>query len=369
MERTLNDGPDDALQTKIAKFLGAGDKPQSVNGDCDLCLGTTLGLVRKQNQDRALIAFARYSRAPERSFILGVVCDGIGGLAKGDEAAVLALSTFVSRVLRTPKQPPTERIRAAAMAANRAVYKAYQGRSGATISAVMIRQDSPPIGVNIGDSRIYGITTSRDLKQLSIDDTLAQALGNQRSLDVRANQLIQFVGMGDDVEPHVFDVLQINFDSLLVTTDGTHNVPSEAFAQAIRIPSTNLDLLRRLLTISDALGGRDNATALLVPTRITHLNDQPQQGLGLEFWSVSDRLEIWIPLLAEEYRQADIPSSFAEVSDVEPNQQYEVSRRNQSARAHGGKRRRKRQSAKAPKDQSDDTDRLPLDITFPDKSE
>jgi hypothetical protein len=108
---------------------------------------------------------------------------------------------------------------------------------------------------------------------------------------------------------------------------------------------------------------------LLVPARVDHLNSQPQQGLGLEFWSVSDRLEIWIPLLAEEYRQSEIPQSFAEASEMGPEQQLDVSRKNQSTRALGGKRRRKRQSTKVSKEGSEETDRLPLDITFPDKNE
>jgi serine/threonine protein phosphatase PrpC len=359
---------DDALKTRIARFVATIGKSQSVNGDSDVCLGTSLGMVRKQNQDRALIAFAKYSYAPERSFTLGVVCDGIGGLAKGDEAAVLALSTFVSRVLRTPKQNPTDRLRSGALAANNAVHQAFRGRSGATISAVMIRRGVEVVGLNIGDSRIYGITKSRELQQLSRDDTLAQALGHPRPLDLHTNQLIQFVGMGNDIEPHTFSTNDAAFDSLLLTSDGIHNMPPDTLTQAARVPSSNANLVERLLMISDALGGRDNATAVSVPIRLDPLNGQPQQGLSLEFWSVSDRLEIWMPMLADDYRQPSVPHSFAEVTEVILPERNDIPSK-RSHRAEGQTKRKKRQSKNRPHSLSDDTDRLPLDVTFPNKRE
>jgi serine/threonine protein phosphatase PrpC len=360
----------DALQTRIARFVGNIKSPRAINGEPDICVGTSVGAVRKQNQDRALIAFARYPATPERNFVLGVVCDGLGGLARGEEAAVVALSTFVSRVLRTPKQLPAERLRLAILAANDSVHNVLQGRGGTTIAAAMIRMhDDDMIGINVGDSRIYGANSSRKTKQLSIDDTLAGFLGDQESSDINRNRLVQYVGMGEGIEPHIVQTSQREFDFVLITSDGIHNAPQDAFSRTIQAPSTNLNLVQRLIALSEALGGQDNATALLLPTRSNTWHAESEQGLYLELWSVSDRLEIWIPLLADDQRKSDVATALTEVDDAGKRERHEPVRkkRRKGTSMRAGQRRSKKSSSKTPS--STPKEQPPLDLKFPDKRE
>jgi hypothetical protein len=103
--------------------------------------------------------------------------------------------------------------------------------------------------------------------------------------------------MGAGLQPRIIEVDQEEFASVLITSDGVHGASPAALAQVIRAPTSNLDLIRRLLAFSDALGGQDNATALLLPTRFDAANGDSEQGLNLTFWSPSERLEIWIPAL------------------------------------------------------------------------
>jgi serine/threonine protein phosphatase PrpC len=285
---------DDALERRIAKFVAEERAPYSLNGTPDICLGTSIGPVREQNQDRALLTFASYPTAPEKSFALGIVCDGMGGLVRGDEAAVIAVSVFVSRVIRWPSQPAADRLRWAVRAANDAVYKSLGGLGGTTLSALMVGRQGAVVGVNAGDSRIYGLTRSRDVKQLSRDDTVAGLLGQE---GLGAEGLLQFIGMGDGIEPRIIEIDQEEYGSILITSDGVHCAPRGAFSQTVRAAASNLDLIRRLLALSDALGGYDNGTAVLLPTRFAAPNGDSEQGLTLTFWSPSDRLEIWIPAL------------------------------------------------------------------------
>jgi serine/threonine protein phosphatase PrpC len=286
---------DDALERRIARLIARVQAPYSLNGTPDICLGTCIGAIREQNQDRALITFASYPTAPEKSFALGIVCDGMGGLLRGDEAAVIAVSVFASRVIRWPSQPTPDRLRWAALAANQAVNKSLDGRGGATLAAVMVGLGGAVVGVNAGDSRIYGLTQSRDVKQLSRDDNLAGLLGQQGGFG--ANQLLQFIGMGDGIAPQIIDMDQDEFESILITSDGVHCASPATFAQAVRAPTSNLDLIRRLLALNEALGGHDNGTALVLPTRFEAPHSDSEQGLNLTFWSPSDRLEILIPAL------------------------------------------------------------------------
>jgi serine/threonine protein phosphatase PrpC len=219
----------------------------------------------------------------------------MGGLISGDEAAVIAVSVFVSRVIRWPAQPAADRLRFAALAANEAVHKALGGLGGTTLSAVMIGGEGGAVGVNAGDSRIYGLTRSHDAKQASRDDTVAGLLGGPE--EAGADRLIQYIGMGAGIQPRIIEIDREEFECILITSDGVHCTSPAALAQVIRAPTSNLDLIRRLLALSDALGGQDNGTALLLPTRFEAPDGDSEQGLTLTFWSPSDRLEIWIPAL------------------------------------------------------------------------
>jgi serine/threonine protein phosphatase PrpC len=358
---------DDALQRRIGGLVAEIKLPRSVNRWPPACLGTTIGTVRERNQDRALVAVATYPAAPERNFILTVVCDGIGGLARGDEAAVLAISVFTSRVLRTPKQLPSERLHSAAMAANDAVYSAFRGRGGSTLASVLVPAQEQAAGVNVGDTRIYGLTQSGEAKQLSIDDTLGELLGSPNAATPNRHKLVQYVGMGEGLEPHILHPAKREFEDILITSDGAHNVPKDAFSQMMRVPSTNLDLVSRLLTLSEVLGGQDNATAALTPLKFDHKpRDAGGHGLIIELFSVSDRLEIWIPLLSEEYRKIDMPTALTDASDA-------VERPNTSKKAghvtRRGKPHHKPSSKKKSQSIEENIEQPALDITFPKKEE
>ncbi len=286
---------EDALERRIASFVAETKADYSVNGTADISLGTCIGAVREQNQDRALITFASYPAAPEKSFALGIVCDGMGGLARGDEAAVIAVSVFASRVIQWPSQPTPDRLRWATIAANQAVCKSLGSRGGTTLSAVIVGLRGDAVGVNADDSRIYGLTRSRDVTQLTRDDNLAELLGQPGGFG--ANQLLQFVGMGDEIAPRIIDLDRDEFDSILITTDGVHCASPATFAQVVRAPTNNDGLIRRLLALNEAMGGHDNGTALVLPTRFEPPDTDSEQGLNLTFWSPWDRLEIWIPAL------------------------------------------------------------------------
>jgi PPM family protein phosphatase len=151
------------------------------------------------------------------------------------------------------------------------------------------------VGVNAGDSRIYGLTRSRDAKQLSREDTVAGLLG--RHDGPGADRLVQYIGMGAGLQPRIIEIDQEEFASVLITSDGVHCSSQATLAQVIRAPTSNLDLIRRLLALNNALGGEDNGTAVLLPTRFDAPDGDGEQGLTLTFWSPSEGLEIWIPAL------------------------------------------------------------------------
>src|SRR5690606_24336012 len=53
--------------------------------------------------------------------------------------------------------------------------------------------------------------------------------------------------------------------SVLLTSDGAHDVPHSVFQRVVNAAAGGGDLVRKLLTLSDMMGGRDNASAIFLP--------------------------------------------------------------------------------------------------------
>ena len=291
---------DDTLQRRIARMIGAAGAAKALNVESNSCLGTSLGSVRKENQDRAIIVWAEYAESPERNFTLAVLSDGMGGMTNGEEAATITISVFVSRVLRTSRMPPQDCLRNAAQLSNNSVYDRLGGRGGATLSAVLLGTNGSKFGVNVGDSRIYAATASRELVQISQDDTLAGVLGERHNSNENRNRLVQFIGMGEGIEPNILDVNRQDFETILLTSDGVHGASIGTLGQIVRKARSESDLTRKFLSLSEILGGQDNGTVIALGRPERKQASDSDQGLSLTFLTVSERLEIWIPVLGED---------------------------------------------------------------------
>lgn len=295
---------DDQLANRIRRFLANGAASGANEGVGGYAVATTVGLVRSENQDAAVIVKARYGGAPLRDFDLAVVCDGLGGMRSGREAALLGLSCFVSRMIRTARVESLERVVGAIEHANMEVFKVVRGNGGTTLSSILVHRSGPTIIGHAGDSRIYAIDGT-DLRQLSYDDTLEAALNKSagQASVLRDNRLIQFVGIGKDLEPHVFPIPETEAHAFLLTSDGAHDVPHHLLRRAVVGPRQAPDLAKKLIQLSESLGGLDNATVAIIPSRLPHEEDRPSEGLDLMFLSPFGRFDVWIPQLLDDRRE------------------------------------------------------------------
>ena len=367
---------EDSLQRRIAEFIEHATLARGVKLFAGSCAGTNTG-AREQNQDRALVLFANYPTSPRKNFVLGVVCDGIGGLSHGDEAAVLSLSTFVSCLIRKPNLPGLKRLHFAASAANDCVYGAFRGRSGSTLAAIMVGSDAV-FGTNAGDSRIYGVTSTGDLKQLSRDDTMADILGQHGDVNFYKNQLVQHIGMGEGIQPQLIEMAQHEFKSFLLTTDGIHGLSQDAFRDVSQVRSSDENYIHRLLLLNEALGGKDNGTAIILSSSIEIGDIKLSRGLNLKFLSPFNHLEIWIPVLADRMQQESLPPELQDIIETDPRLPRKPSfsvadespvtkgkekRKNPKAPSTRSHRKRKVEgAAHSPPDKADPS----LEIRFPD---
>ena len=152
--------------------------------------------------------------------VFALLCDGMGGLEKGEIASATVVNAFQNWVLNSlpllcdaPLEDCTirEQWENIITAQNEIImnYGKRQGiRLGTTVVAMLITQNRYYIA-NVGDSRAYEI--SSEVKQLTVDQTFVEreiSLGNmtreQAENDERRNVLLQCCGSSDVVYPEMF---------------------------------------------------------------------------------------------------------------------------------------------------------------------
>jgi hypothetical protein len=224
-------------------------------------------------------------------------------MKQGAEAAVLALSVFVSKVIRSSRASREDSLLMGMGQANDEVFKLLRGGGGTTLSAVLIPRSGGASICHVGDSRIYSIGKS-SLQQLTHDDTIGAALKKSpdTAYETRDTRLLQFVGMGSDLEAQIFQPKAPDTRAYLLSSDGAHDVPNALLQRVVGIARSNLDLARKLIRLSEVLGGLDNATVAVVPSTIQEDTERPVEGLDITLLAPIGQLSIWIPQLIDEGR-------------------------------------------------------------------
>jgi len=258
--------------TRISAFLRACISPapdrDAVASVHDwFALRSHPGLVRAENEDRVVVA--RWTERGEACWVIGVA-DGIGSGKAGAEAASIALAWFVAALIDS-RQELDLRLAKATELANRAVFERWRGKEGTTLSAVMVRGQRRRL-VNVGDSRIYGIDREDQTVLLTQDDTMPTIPG-----------LLQFVGMGTDLAPHIHDVAP-RFVRVLLTSDGAHNYVDALFTHLVRAAKGDMRMfIDRLTHLATWCGGGDNATTAIASLTVGALESAPD--VDMDVWT------------------------------------------------------------------------------------
>lgn len=246
---------------------------------------TDVGIARSTNQDS--MALRRY-HTPLGPVCLVILCDGMGGLEKGEVASasmVNALKNWGDRRLPmlctqgldfdVVKFEWAELIRTM----NQKIHD-YGRKSGISLGTTLtagLFAGERLLLVNVGDTRAYSISDL--LVQLTKDQTFVMRevdLGHmtleQAERDERRSVLLQCVGASDEVYPDFF-TLPVQPDQVyLFCTDGfRHEIRPEELLSTLQ-PSgmvskeTMGERLSRLIDLNKSRQERDNITAAAVRT-------------------------------------------------------------------------------------------------------
>tara|TARA_R110001592_G_scaffold295771_2_gene566095 strand:+ start:242 stop:1405 length:1164 start_codon:yes stop_codon:yes gene_type:complete len=272
--------------------------------DLGIDFGSTIGLVRKENQDRIVVAEYRDPINQAQDFVMAALSDGMGGGRDGGYCASSTLARIVFALTsRSTNKNLIDHLVSVCKDASEALFDEYKDKGGTTFSAVIISRSGETAVVNVGDSRVHQLQLgARDseahskFNQLTQDDNIAGEIAKIRgrlpsdlSGNEYANHLTQYIGAGKDIEPRVYEVSDDGRSSLLVaTSDGAHNIGESVLGKlALFMPSSS-EFVRRTLHVSRWTGGQDNASILCVNTEL--LKDYLRVGAternSLTIWTV-----------------------------------------------------------------------------------
>lgn len=246
---------------------------------------TDIGIVKNTNQDSLSVKVINTSIG-RMSFAM--LCDGMGGLAKGEVASASVIRAFdewINNELPLLCNAPLDGnvIKAQwekILLDQNNVIKTYGARQGVklgTTAVVMLLTDTQYFIMNVGDSRAYEFTDV--MTQLTNDQTFVArevALGNmtpeQAEVDERRSVLLQCIGASEEVYPDFFVGQTKQNATYMLCSDGfRHEItPDEIYAKfqpgVLLDDSTMNQNTIELIELNKQRNERDNISVVLVRT-------------------------------------------------------------------------------------------------------
>lgn len=205
---------------------------------------TDVGISKETNQDSltSLVLNTQLGR-----MVFCALCDGMGGLEKGEVASASVIHAFRNWALNDLPQLCSQPLEDAVIRGQweaiidrqNETIKAYGARLGVrlgTTAVVMLLTQTRYYILNVGDSRAYELTTG--IRQITNDHTfvareisMGRMTEEEAAVDSRRNVLLQCVGASDAVYPDMFfgDVQQ-NAVYMLCTDGFRHEItPAEMY--------------------------------------------------------------------------------------------------------------------------------------------
>lgn len=246
---------------------------------------TDIGIKKETNQDSFCIKEAVTDKG---TVFMAAICDGMGGLAKGEVASATLIKTFskwfeeeLPEILAMQKPLDEIEYRWTRIIKEQNQNIASYGRDlkiqlGSTITVLLIVENDSYIIAHVGDTRAYKITNEK-LEILTEDQTVVAKEIKQGKLtveqaqsDPRKNVLLQCVGASRIVEPSFyFGKLKAN-ECYLLCSDGFRHMISEEEIYEAFSPVNNNDEeemglhIKKLIELNKIRNESDNITALLI---------------------------------------------------------------------------------------------------------
>ncbi len=232
-----------------------------------------IGLQRDNNEDA-------HACAPELG--LFIVADGIGGLARGEVASRMAADQLLAGIIArcdptfgASTSPYGDILRDAIAKVQEHVRAENDDNRdkvpmGTTLVAVLIA-DGTTHFANVGDSRLYAVSRSGEIEQVTKDQTLAQRKIDRGEDAEEATRLhghivTNYIGTASPFLPEIGARSLAAGDTMLLCTDGlTDMVQDDVIAKIVNGHASDVDAAAsELIERANEHGGRDNITVVVI---------------------------------------------------------------------------------------------------------
>ncbi|MFS0675163.1 PP2C family protein-serine/threonine phosphatase [Ornithinibacillus sp. 179-J 7C1 HS] len=201
---------------------------------------TDIGIQKRANQDSLCVKIADTSVG---KVVLAVICDGMGGLAKGEVASATVIHAFSDWFEKElPTQLSKDNWSDIQLRWNQIIQeqneligahgRAIRSNLGTTLTAMLLIDSKFMLVGHVGDSRLYRLDS--ELRQLTEDQTVVardirqgRITPEQAETDPRRNVLLQCIGASKSVEPEFFEGRANVGEVYLLCSDGFRHKVSE----------------------------------------------------------------------------------------------------------------------------------------------
>lgn len=271
----------------------------------EIATGTHIGLVHHTNED-SLVTFN--TREGARAL---VVCDGMGGMGRGDEASQIAIDVIERRLLDSKGFPP-DRMRSAVIAADIEIRKrlAVPGRTPGSTAVMMYVENGMAHVCWAGDSRGY-IVRDNVVLERTRDHKLVNELidaGELTEAQAKSSSLAHVVtkalgGRGPSEPPIQPDVIAHPWklktgDHLVLCSDGLCDLVDDAELPLLLEGCDPTEAVERMTQVALDRGGHDNISIIVArwdgPDFDEDAKQTPVMGEGRDYQGRSLN-ETWEP--------------------------------------------------------------------------
>lgn len=206
---------------------------------------TDIGISKETNQDSIFFKQGSYT---DGEVLMAIVCDGMGGLSKGEFASAIVIKAF-SKWFDEELPYELENLDLYVVGGkwslmlkdlNAKLIEYAQGNHitmGTTFTGVLFVRDEYVV-VHVGDTRLYHI--DNNIRQITNDQTfIAREIKKgtmtleQAKTDKRRNMLLQCVGASDSLEPEVIVGKQERGAYILCSDGFRHEITEKEMVESL----------------------------------------------------------------------------------------------------------------------------------------
>lgn len=244
-----------------------------------------IGIRKETNQDSICV---KEAQTDQGNILLAIICDGMGGLEKGEVASCTIISAFSNWFER--KLPyllakvntndeivySWERLIKEQNQAIAEYGRNHQIQLGSTITVMLFLYDKTYLIGHVGDSRAYKITEN-SIDILTEDQTLVarevkmgRLTPEEAERDPRRNVLLQCIGASKIVEPAFYKGIYDEEECYMLCSDGFRHLLTLEEIKSSFAPSNNSDEneikdnIIRLIELNKKRQETDNISSIVI---------------------------------------------------------------------------------------------------------